>query len=61
MGVPDVYGFTFFDQAGILPMKRMVAESWLIQTELMWERDRDQNGSLYNIMLNLHTATYVGI
>ena len=32
---------------------------WLIQTELMWERDRDQNRSLY-IMLNLHTATYVG-
>ena len=34
---------------------------WLIQTELMWERDWDwdQNGSLY-IMSNLHTATYVG-
>ena len=35
--------------------------SWLIQTELMCDRDQDwdQNGSLY-IMLNLHTATYVG-
>ena len=34
---------------------------WLIQKELMCERDRDreQNGSLY-FMLNLHTATYVG-
>ena len=35
--------------------------SWLIQTELMWERDRDQdqNRSLY-IMSNFHTVTYVG-
>ena len=33
--------------------------SWLIQTELMWDRDRDQSGPLY-IMSNLHTATYVG-
>ena len=34
---------------------------WLIQKELIWERDqdRDQNGSLY-FMLNRHTATYVG-
>ena len=31
----------------------------LFRRELMWEWDRDQNGSLY-IMLNLHAATYVG-
>ena len=33
--------------------------SWRIQTELMWERDQDQNRSLY-IMSNFHTVTYVG-
>ena len=31
---------------------------WLIQTELTWDRDRDQSASLY-MMSNLHTATYV--
>ena len=41
-------------------LKPCICPRWLIQTELVWERDRDQNESLY-IMSNLHTATYVGI
>ena len=43
----------------VLLVKKHRYVSWLIETELMWERDRDQNGLLY-IMSNLHTAAYVG-
>ena len=36
----------------------VVVMAYSYATKLMWDRDRDQNGSLY-VMLNLHTTTYV--
>ena len=38
-----------------------VNELWLIQTELEWDREWDQEkNGLHYFMFDIHTATYVG-
>ena len=56
---PLLQGMKFPDTRYSLNFEQRIVLSWFIQTELMWERDRVQNGSLY-FMSNLHTVTYVG-
>ena len=39
----------------------LALHEWFIQTELEWDRDRDQEkNGLHYFMFSFHTATYVG-